>query len=187
MRPITSALVVVVMAVAAGCARPDVDPSHTVPQNDGANADVQGVLHLRNVFLLNGTDPASPAPQQALYGVLINTGSKPLQLERVTVDGGGSVQLAGPIILPPGQPAGTGEKPIGMASGVGRDTVPMTFTFSGLAPVRVNVPVMLRIGQYASLSPSPAAPASPTGTTGGTTPGTTGGSGSPSVSPPHGE
>ncbi|GAA3565331.1 hypothetical protein GCM10022419_052480 [Nonomuraea rosea] len=166
MRLITSALVVVVMAVAAGCARPDVNPTATRPQNDGANADVQKVLHLRNVFLLSGADPASPAPEQALYAVLINQGGKPARLDRVTVDGGGAVQLAGPIELPPGHPVGTGEKPIGTVTGVRRDTVPMTFTFSGLAPVRLNVPVKSRMGPYAGLTPGPAEAPAPSSTAG---------------------
>ncbi|MFC4112478.1 hypothetical protein [Nonomuraea zeae] len=178
MRLIIFALVVGFIAVAAGCTKPDVNPTASQPQNDGANADVQKVLHLRNVFLLSGTDPASPAPKQALYAVLINESGKPARLDRVTVDGGGTVQLAGPVELPPGRSVGTGEKPIGTVTGVRRDSVPMTFTFSGMAPVRLNVPVKSRTGPYANLNPGPAQPLSPA-PTGGTQPAAT--------PPAHGE
>ncbi|MEV1178704.1 hypothetical protein [Nonomuraea sp. NPDC049784] len=148
---------VIVMAVAAtGCMSVGTYPSQTYVPNSGANADVQGVLHLRNVFLLDGADPSSPSPQLALYAVLLNSGGKPVQLDRITVEGGGSVQLAGPVTLPPNQPVGTGDKPIGTVSGVRGATVPMTFAFSGTAPIRVNVPVQLRAGEYANLPTAPA-------------------------------
>lgn len=150
MRAIISTVIVMAMA-ATGCMAVSTNPAQTYMPNSGANADIQGVLYLRNAFLLDGADPSSPSPQLALYVVLLNTGGKPVRLDRVTVDGGGSVQLAAPITLSPNQPAGTGEKPIGTVSGVRGNTVPMTFTFSGTAPIRVNVPVKLRAGEYANL------------------------------------
>ncbi|MFG1704556.1 hypothetical protein ACFLIM_15300 [Nonomuraea sp. M3C6] len=152
MRRTILAVIVVAMA-ATGCAAAATYPALTLPQNDGANADLGGVLHLRNAFLLSGTDPASPAPQQHLYAVLINTGNQPTRLEQVTVDGGGSVQLAGPVTLPPNRPVGTGNKPIGTVTGIRGNTVPMTFSFRGFEPLRVNVPVKSRIGQYTGLTP----------------------------------
>ncbi|SEF85878.1 hypothetical protein SAMN05444920_101863 [Nonomuraea solani] len=153
MRPIVFAMLVVTLA-ATGCSQAGLDDANRLPQNEGANADVDGGLHLRNVFLLGGTDPASPAPRLALYGVLLNEGGRPVQLERVTVEGGGSVQLAGPIALPPNQPVGTDSRPIGTASGVRGGSVPMTFTFQQGKTMRVNVPVMQRLGHYASLPPA---------------------------------
>ncbi|MEV0389190.1 hypothetical protein [Nonomuraea sp. NPDC050643] len=155
MRPIVAATVVVVLAV-SGCTKTDIDYAHQAPQNDGANADVAGTLHLRNAFLLGAADPASPAPSMALYGVLVNESGRPVRLERVTVDGGGAVQLAGPVTLPPDQPVGTGNRPIGTVSGVRGESVPMTFAFSEGKTMRVRVPVMLRAGHYTSLSPAPA-------------------------------
>jgi hypothetical protein len=162
MRPIASVVIVVALTAAGGCSLGGFDTSYQrVPQNEGANADVGGGLKVRNVFLLNGTDPASPAPQQALYAVLVNDGRQPDRLERVTVDGGGSVQLSGPIAVPPGQAAGTGGTAIGTVTGVRGATVPMTFVFGDAGPVRLNVPVKFRTGQYATLSPAPAGSPTP--------------------------
>ncbi|NJP98534.1 unnamed protein product [[Actinomadura] parvosata subsp. kistnae] len=164
MRPIAAAVVVVALS-ASGCMNAGFDEANRVPQNDGANANVEGGLSLRNVFLLGGTDSASPPPQQALFGVIVNDGQQAHQLERVTMDGGGTVQLAGqPLTLPPDQAVGTGNKPIGTATGVRGSTVPMTFTFRDAKPVRLMVPVMTRTGHFSNLpsapagSPTPAAP-----------------------------
>lgn len=180
MRPIASAVIAVALAAAAGCANVGIDTAQDAPQNEGANADVGGVLHIRNAFLLGGTDPASPAPQQVLYAVLINDGRQPARLERITLDGGGSVQLPGPITVPPNQPVGAGEKPIATVTGVRArgTTVPMTFAFSGAEPVRLNVPIKERTGQFSHLTPSPAGSPSPTA------PGTAPPSPSPATTPP---
>ncbi|MBF8194029.1 hypothetical protein ITP53_51845, partial [Nonomuraea sp. K274] len=155
MRPTVSAAIAVAAFLATGCANAGVDTIPHLPQNEGANADVRGVMHVRNAFLIAGTDPASPAPQQSLYAVLINAGTRPDQLDRVTVEGGGSVQLAGPVSLPPNQPVGTGGRPIGTVTGVRGGAVPMTFDFRQAGSVRVMVPVKYATGQYATLTPSP--------------------------------
>ncbi|NBE94691.1 hypothetical protein FE391_12445 [Nonomuraea sp. KC401] len=161
MRPIVSAMVALALA-ASGCAKLGIDTVQWHPQNDGTNADWQNGVRLRNAFLLGGADPAKPPPQFPLYGVLINAGDKQLQLERITVEGGGSVQLPGPINLPPGQPVGTGEQPLATASGIRGGAVPLTFSFRGAPPFRVTVPVKPRTGHFARLTPSPASPPSPT-------------------------
>lgn len=163
MRPIVSAAVAAVVTVllTAGCTETGVDTGKGLPQNEGANADVKGVVHLRNAFLLDGQDPASPAPQQALYAVIINNGGKPDQLQRVTVNGGGSVQLTGAVNLPPNQAVGTNEQPIGTVSGIKGNEVPMTFSFRDAGNLSVIVPVKIKAGQYGSLSPSPSAPPTP--------------------------
>jgi hypothetical protein len=93
-RPIAAALAVVALAV-SGCMVAGFDEANRVPQNDGANANVGDSLSLRNVFLLGGTDSASHPPQQALFGVIVNDAQKPDQLEKITMEGGGTVQLAG--------------------------------------------------------------------------------------------
>ncbi|MFC5828139.1 hypothetical protein [Nonomuraea insulae] len=162
-RPIVTAVIVVALA-ATGCTNAGFDKDNRAPQNDGANADdAGGTLLLRNAFLLNESgDATSPSPQQALFAVLINEAGRPDQLERITVDGGGSVQLSGPLTLPPNQPVGTGSQPIGTISGVRGTQVPMTFTFKDAKAVRVSVPVKQRIGQFANLPTVPAAPPSPT-------------------------
>ncbi|MEQ4725480.1 hypothetical protein [Nonomuraea sp. B19D2] len=154
MRAVISAAIGMAMA-ATSCMSVGSYPSQTHMPNNGANADLKGVLHLRNAFLLSGAEETSPSPQLALYAVLINTGSQPVRLDGITADGG-SVQLAGPITLPPNQPVGTGDKPIGTVTGVRSATVPMTFAFSGTGPIRVNVPVQPRVGQYANLPTAPA-------------------------------
>ncbi|NUO98985.1 MAG: hypothetical protein HOV96_01210 [Nonomuraea sp.] len=151
-RPIISAAIVVALA-ASGCTNAGYDRGESTPQNEGANADAKGVLHLRNAYLLSGPNPASPAPQQALYAVVVNNSHKPDQLQRVTVDGGGSVQLSGTVNIPPGQAVGAG-RPIGTVTGVRGSSVPMTFTFRDAGNVRVSVPVKPKTGQYATLNPS---------------------------------
>ncbi|GAA1674025.1 hypothetical protein GCM10009733_083830 [Nonomuraea maheshkhaliensis] len=151
------------MALAAtGCAKAELDDANRVPQNDGANADVGDSLRLRNVFLLRGAGQDASAPPEALFGVLINEAGQPDQLERITVEGGGSVQLAGPLALPPNQAVGTGNQPLGTVSGVRAGTVPMTFTFRGAKPVRMMVPVKTRTGHFANLPAAPPAQPSPT-------------------------
>lgn len=184
MRFIASAVIAVVaLAAVAGCANIGIDTAQDAPQNEGANADVRGTLHIRNAFLLSGSGPASPASQQAtLYAVLINQGQQPARLERIVLDGGGSVQLPGPVELPPHEPVGAGEQPIGTVTGVRGGTVPMTFVFTGIRPVRLYVPVKERTGQYATLTPAPAG--SPSPTLPGTAPPSPSPTGSPSPSGP---
>ncbi|UBU16102.1 hypothetical protein [Nonomuraea gerenzanensis] len=160
MRPI-AAVVVAVALTASGCMNAGFDEANRVPQNDGANANVGGTLSLRNIFLLGGADSASHPPQQALYGVIVNDAQRPDQLERVTMEGGGTVQLTGqPLTLPPDYAVGTGNKPIGTASGVRGNVVPMTFTFRDAEPVRLMVPVKARTGHFANLPTAPAGPPS---------------------------
>ncbi|GAA2213679.1 hypothetical protein GCM10009850_091420 [Nonomuraea monospora] len=164
MRAVAAAVMVVALA-ATGCANAGFDEANRVPQNDGANANVGDSLSLRNFFLLGGADSASHPPQQALFGVIVNDAQQPDQLERVTMEGGGTVQLSGqPLTLPPDQAVGTGNQPIGTADGVRGNVVPMTFTFREAEPVRLLVPVKTRTGHFANL---PAAP-----------------SGAPSTAPP---
>jgi copper(I)-binding protein len=160
MRPIVYAAIVVALA-AAGCTNTGIDKGKHLPQNEGANADVKGVLHLRNAFLLGSANPASPSAQKPLYAVLINNSAKPDQLQKITVDGGGNVQLAGALNLPPSQAVGTGNRPIGSVTGVNKQYVPMTFTFRDAGPVHVTVPVKPAVGQFASIAPSPAGSPTP--------------------------
>ncbi|KAB8195460.1 hypothetical protein FH608_014100 [Nonomuraea phyllanthi] len=155
MRAIICAVSVVAMA-ATGCMAAGTFPSQTHVPNDGGNANAQGGLYVRNAFILNPGHVASPAPQLALYAVLINAGRRPARLERITVEGGGLVQLAGPTFLAPNQAVGTGERPIGTVTGVGAGTVPLIFHFTGAEPVRVYTPVHPRSGQYAHLPTAPA-------------------------------
>ncbi|SDL49958.1 hypothetical protein [Nonomuraea jiangxiensis] len=166
-----------------GCSQAGLDTTQTEPQNDGANADLDGELYLRNVFLVGGAETGSPGPQQVLYGVLINSGDRPVRLERVTVGGGGSVQLAGALTLPPDQPVGVDDQPLGTVSGVRGDTVPMTFFFSGAEPVQLEVPVKARVGQYASLTPVPSGSPPATPTPGGPPSATTGETAPPPIMP----
>ncbi|MER7499902.1 hypothetical protein AB0L05_41790 [Nonomuraea pusilla] len=123
--------------------------------------------------------PASPSGQptgqgggqDALFAVLINSAAKPDTLERITAEGGGQVQLPGPIELPPNQPVGAGNRPIASVTGVKGGTVAMTFSFRNAGDVRLLVPVMQRTGIYASLTPSPVG--SPVPSPAGTAPVTT--------------
>ncbi|MEU6792079.1 hypothetical protein ABZ907_10300 [Nonomuraea wenchangensis] len=157
----TIAVAVSMAALTAGCTVATIDTAQHAPQNDGANGDASQTLHLRNVFLLSATDPAMPFQQNHLYGVLINNGHQPAQLERITPEGGGSVQLPGPLTVRPLQPVGTGEQPIATVTGVSGGTVAMTFTFTGVSPVRLQVPVIERAGSYTHLTPPPGGPSAP--------------------------
>jgi hypothetical protein len=123
-------------------------------------------VYLRNAFLLAGAEPASSPAEMPLYAVLINEQGRPDRLQRVSIDGGEPVRLAGTADLPPHRVVG-GQDPIGTAPGVtGTGSVPMTFTFARAGNLRVYVPVKLKAGHYASLTPSPApdtpTPAGPT-------------------------
>ncbi|MEV5894234.1 hypothetical protein [Nonomuraea fuscirosea] len=160
-RPVVCAVLALALA-AAGCAKTELDKANRVPQNDGANADVGDSLRLRNVFLLRGAGQDASAPPETLFGVLVNEAGRPDQVERITVEGGGSVRLAGPLALPPNQPVGAGNQPLGTVSGVRAGTVPMTFTFRDAKPVRLMVPVKTRTGHFADLPAAPQAPPSPT-------------------------
>ncbi|MFI6630491.1 hypothetical protein ACIBI7_16615 [Nonomuraea fuscirosea] len=162
-RPVVRAVLALTLTLAAGgCAKAGLDEANRVPQNDGANADVGDSLRLRNVFLLRGAGQDASAPPETLFGVLVNEAGRPDQVERITVEGGGSVQLAGPLAMPPNQPVGTGNQPLGTVSGVRAETVPMTFTFKDAKPVRLMVPVKTRTGHFADLPAAPQAPPSPT-------------------------
>ncbi|MER6505340.1 hypothetical protein ABT158_00940 [Nonomuraea sp. NPDC001636] len=150
-----------------GCTNTGYDTGQHLPQNEGANADAKGVIHVRNAYLRpapgQAATPSSPASEQTLYAVLINDGHKPDQLQQITVDGGGSVQLSGAAAdIRPGQPVGAGEQPLGTVTGVRAATVPMTFTFRDAGAVRVYVPVKQNAPQSPAGSTGPAAtPAAP--------------------------
>lgn len=143
------------------------------PQNAGANGDVRGV-HIRNAFLLGGPEDATASPSggQALYAVLINDRDQPDRLEKVTVEGGGNVRLAGPVEMRPHEAASKPNQPIGTATGTHGAYVPMTFSFRDAGEVRLTVPVMPREGEYSDLPSSPAGPPTPTSTPSPKKPGT---------------
>ncbi|PZG18447.1 hypothetical protein [Nonomuraea aridisoli] len=162
MRPAIVTAVAIAALAAAGCGNVETEAQHWPPQNEGANAEAGGTVLVRNAFLLGSADPASPAPQLTLFAVIINRGDRADRVERITVEGGGSVQLAGPITLPPNQPVGTGDQPIGTVTGVRGTAVPMTFTFAGGRSARTVVPVMARTREFAQLPTAPAGPPSPT-------------------------
>ena len=151
---------------AAGCASsPEAaDPNRLyLPGNDGANGDVQG-MHVRNAFVLGDTSAAGSSAGQPLYAVLISDRRQPDRLERVTVEGGGTVRLMGPVELRPGEAGSTAGRPIGTATGIRGTTVPMTFTFRDAGEVKLMVPVLPKTREYANLPddiPSPASTPSP--------------------------
>ncbi|NUT40474.1 MAG: hypothetical protein HOV86_10855 [Thermoactinospora sp.] len=149
---------------AAGCTglshdADDVTRLHR-PQNDGANASFRGV-HLRNAFLLGQAQETASPIDMPLYLVIVNSGDRPDRLERVRVEGGGEVRLAGPVDLPPRQAVGAAQ-PIGTVSGVkGSGWAPMVFELREAGAVRLAVPVKPRTGIYATMTPGPTSP-SPT-------------------------
>ncbi|MFG3438641.1 hypothetical protein ACGF0J_15460 [Nonomuraea sp. NPDC047897] len=177
-RAVASAAAALALA-AAGCANLSSDFNDPTrlhrPQNDGANGSA-GQVHVRNAFLLGpegaerreqpagrptgGPPSAGPGAAQAsgeapLYAVLVNERPEPIRLERVTVEGGGTVRLAGTVEIPAGGVAGA-DRPIGTITGLATRTwVPMTFTFAAGPQFKLMVPVLARAGVYATYSPAP--------------------------------
>ncbi|WP_101786856.1 hypothetical protein [Nonomuraea indica] len=95
------------------------------------------------------------AGELPLYAVLVNDRSEAVRLEQVTIEGGGTVRLAGAVEVPPGGIAGA-DRPIGTVSGASTRTwLPMTFTFAAGPRLKLMVPVLARSGMYATYSPSP--------------------------------
>ncbi|MEU5864987.1 hypothetical protein ABZ815_27725 [Nonomuraea sp. NPDC047529] len=163
-RPISCAALLALLAT--GCTNTGYDTGQHLPQNDGANADAKGVLHVRNAHLRaasgQAASPVSPASEQTLYAVLINDGHKPDQLQQITVDGGGSVQLSGAATdIRPDQPVGANEQPLGTVTGVRGPSVPMTFVFRDAGAVRVIVPVKQNASQPPAGPAATTTPAAP--------------------------
>ncbi|MFI6481087.1 hypothetical protein ACIBH1_24370 [Nonomuraea sp. NPDC050663] len=147
-----------IVFAAAGCTGLSYDSDDVTrfhhPQNEGANASFRGV-HLRNAYLLGQEEETSSPVDMPLYLVIVNAADRPDRLERVQVEGGGEVRLAGPIELPPHQPVGAAQ-PIGTVSGVkGSGSAWMVFQLREAGAVRLAVPVKPRTGLYATMTPSP--------------------------------
>ncbi|WP_219465806.1 hypothetical protein [Nonomuraea rhizosphaerae] len=177
-RPIASATVAL-SVLATGCTGLNNDDEDILrihgSTNEGANADAKD-MHIRNAFFLAGADSSQP---MALYAVLVNQDTRDDQLQRISVTGGGTVQLTGPIGVPSKQPVGA-QQPLAMLQGrSATGSVPVTFSFANVGDVRVQVSIKERKGPYASLTPSMSG--SPTPAPNPTSPAPT--TSSPSASP----
>ncbi|GAB3165029.1 copper chaperone PCu(A)C [Microbispora hainanensis] len=176
MRAILAALCVAAAAVTAACGDMKQDfYTQTIPQNDGANADLPGML-IRNAFIIGPLQPAPPGTDMPMYMVLLNQSGRTDRL--VSVDTGGVFREArlptpGGLEIPAGKYVGGTPFPQVLLAGLTRPlrsggTIPVTFRFQNAGTVRVQVPVLPPgtwrstyspwpgMSPFASPSPSPA-------------------------------
>ncbi|MEV7802284.1 copper chaperone PCu(A)C [Microbispora sp. NPDC088329] len=186
MRRILAALCIAAAAVTAcGDIKQDYY-TQTMPQNDGANVNLPGLL-LRNAFIIGSQQPAPPGTDMPMYMMLLNESGRTDRL--VSVDTGdlfrGARLPAGGLEIPGGRYVGGTPVPQVLLAGLTRPlgsggTIPVTLRFQNAGTVRIDVPI-LPPAQWrstyspwpgASPTPSPSPPASP--------------SPSPPLSPPPG-
>ncbi|MEU8172073.1 copper chaperone PCu(A)C [Microbispora hainanensis] len=149
MRAILAALCVAVAAVTAACGDLKQDFSTvTIPQNDGANANLPGML-LRNAFIIGSLQPAPPGTDMPMYMMLLNQTGRADRL--VSVDTGGLFREArlppGGLEIPGGKYVGGTPFPQVLLAGLTRPlrsggTIPVTFRFENAGTTRVDVPVL---------------------------------------------
>ncbi|GGO01916.1 hypothetical protein GCM10010116_03620 [Microbispora rosea subsp. aerata] len=178
MRGILAAVCVAATAVTAACGDLKQDYyTQTIPQNEGANANLPGLL-LRNAFIIGSLRPAPPGTDMPMYMMLLNESGRADRL--VSVDAGGlfreAVLPAGGLEIPGGKYVGGTALPQVLLAGLTRPlgsggTIPVTFRFQNAGTVRLEVPVLPPgtwrstyspwPGTSPSPSPGPPGPASP--------------------------
>ncbi|GGK95081.1 hypothetical protein Sme01_57900 [Sphaerisporangium melleum] len=147
-----------------------------IDSNGSAKSYGRNGIKIPQAFLLGPEAGAQIAPGGAvpLYLSMVNYGTATDRLEGVAVapQVATSVKSPGSIAVPPGQLANTG-KPASQVvlEGIqkplyGGETLQLTLRFANAGDIQMNVPVVTRSREYASLpaAPSPAAslPATPT-------------------------
>ncbi|MBO4275248.1 copper chaperone PCu(A)C, partial [Microbispora triticiradicis] len=162
MRRFLAALLIGAAALTAACSDIKQDwYTQTMPQNDGANANLPGLL-LRNAFVIGPQTPASPGADMPMYLMLLNESGRSDRL--VSVDTGGVFREArlpaGGLEIPGGRYVGGTALPQVLLAGLTRPltagtAIPVTFRFQNGGETRVNVPI-LPPGQWrATYSPWP--------------------------------
>ncbi|WP_182908028.1 copper chaperone PCu(A)C [Microbispora sp. H13382] len=168
MRRILAALCIAGAAVTAACGDLKSDYyTQTMPQNDGANVNLPGLL-LRNAFILGSQQPAPPGTDMPIYMMLLNESGRTDRL--VSVDTGGLFREArlpaGGLEIPGGRYVGGTALPQVLLAGLTRPlgsggTIPITFRFQNAGSVRVDVPVLPPGAWRSTYSPWPGASPSP--------------------------
>ncbi|MGW5263545.1 hypothetical protein ACWEQG_21465 [Microbispora sp. NPDC004025] len=168
MRRILAALCIAGAAVTAACGDIKQDYyTQTMPQNDGANVNLPGLL-LRNAFILGSQQPAPPGTDMPVYMMLLNESGHTDRL--VAVDTGGLFRdarlPAGGLEIPGGRYVGGTALPQVLLAGLTRPlgsggTIPVTFRFQNAGSVRVDVPVLPPGAWRNTYSPWPGASPSP--------------------------
>ncbi|MFI7624620.1 hypothetical protein [Microbispora rosea] len=149
MRAILAALCVAAAAVTAACGDIKQDYyTQTMPQNEGANVNLPGLL-LRNAFIIGSQQPAAPGTDMPMYMMLLNESGAADRL--LSVDTGGLFREArlpaGGLEIPGGRYVGGTALPQVLLAGLTRPlgsggTLPVTFRFQNAGTTRVDVPIL---------------------------------------------
>ncbi|WP_030509514.1 copper chaperone PCu(A)C [Microbispora rosea] len=149
MRAILAALCVAAAAVTAACGDIKQDYyTQTMPQNEGANVNLPGLL-LRNAFIIGSQQPAAPGTDMPMYMMLLNESGAADRL--LSVDTGGLFREArlpaGGLEIPGGRYVGGTALPQVLLAGLTRPlgsggTIPVTFRFQNAGTARVDVPIL---------------------------------------------
>ncbi|MEV4295981.1 hypothetical protein [Microbispora rosea] len=149
MRAILAALCVAAAAVTAACGDIKQDYyTQTMPQNEGANVNLPGLL-LRNAFIIGSQQPAPPGTDMPMYMMLLNESGTTDRL--LSVDTGGLFREArlpaGGLEIPGGRYVGGTALPQVLLAGLTRPlgsggTIPVTFRFQNAGTARVDVPIL---------------------------------------------
>ncbi|GLX07167.1 hypothetical protein [Microbispora sp. NBRC 16548] len=168
MRRILAALCIAAAAVTAACGDIKQDYyTQTMPQNEGANVNLPGLL-LRNAFIIGSQQPAPPGTDMPMYMMLLNESGRTDRL--VSVDTGGVFREArlpaGGLEVPGGKYVGGTALPQVLLAGLTRPlgsggTIPVTFRFQNAGATRVDVPVLPPGAWRSTYSPWPGASPSP--------------------------
>ena len=168
MRRILAVLCIAGAAVTAACGDIKQDYyTQTMPQNEGANLNLPGLL-LRNAFVIGSQQPAPPGSDMPMYMMLLNESGRADRL--VSVDTGGLFREArlpaGGLEIPGGKYVGGTALPQVLLAGLTRPlgsggTIPVTFRFQNAGQVRAEVPVLPPGEWRSTYSPWPSPPPSP--------------------------
>ncbi|MEU7913998.1 hypothetical protein [Microbispora bryophytorum] len=149
MRSILAALCIAAATVTAACGDMKQDYyTQTMPQNEGANVNLPGLL-LRNAFIIGSQQPAPAGTDMPMYMMLLNESGRTDRL--VSVDTGGVFREtrlpAGGLEIPGGKYVGGTALPQVLLAGLTRPlrsggTIPVTFRFQNAGTTRVDVPVL---------------------------------------------
>ncbi|GIH50659.1 copper chaperone PCu(A)C [Microbispora rosea] len=168
MRAILAALCVAAAAVTAACGDIKQDYyTQTMPQNEGANVNLPGLL-LRNAFIIGSQQPAAPGTDMPMYMMLLNESGAADRL--LSVDTGGLFREArlpaGGLEIPGGRYVGGTALPQVLLAGLTRPlgsggTIPVTFRFQNAGTARVDVPILPPGTWRSTYSPWPGTSPSP--------------------------
>ncbi|MFI7035928.1 hypothetical protein ACIBI0_04465 [Microbispora rosea] len=168
MRAILAALCVAAAAVTAACGDITQDYyTQTMPQNEGANVNLPGLL-LRNAFIIGSQQPAAPGTDMPMYMMLLNESGAADRL--LSVDTGGLFREArlpaGGLEIPGGRYVGGTALPQVLLAGLTRPlgsggTIPVTFRFQNAGTARVDVPILPPGTWRSTYSPWPGTSPSP--------------------------